>query len=73
MSGSRDGRSMATQEVHPDLPRLTYSADEVAALLGISRAKVYDAIHGGQIPCVRFGRRIVVPARALRALVGDDG
>lgn len=73
MSAPCHGPSMAAHGVHIDRPRLTYTADEVAALLGISRAKVYDAIHAGQIPSVRFGRRVVVPARALHALVGDDG
>jgi excisionase family DNA binding protein len=54
------------------LRRLTYSADEVAALLGLSRAKVYDAIRAGELPSLRFGRRVVVPVRALLALVGES-
>jgi len=53
-------------------PKLTLSADEVAALLGLSRAKVYDAIRTGEIPSIRFGRRVLVPRASLYALVGAE-
>jgi excisionase family DNA binding protein len=49
--------------------KLTLSADEVAALLGVSRAKVYEAIHEGELPSIRLGRRVLVPTRALYELV----
>jgi excisionase family DNA binding protein len=49
--------------------RLTLTADEVAGLLGLSRAKVYEAIRSGEIPSIRFGRRILVPARRFYDLV----
>lgn len=38
--------------------RLTLSVEEVAQLLGLSRSAVYEAIARGDIPALRFGRRI---------------
>lgn len=54
----------------PSATKLTLSADEVAASLGVSRAKVYEAIHVGELPSIRFGRRVLVPTHALYELVG---
>ena len=49
--------------------RLTLSVEEAAAVLGISRALAYELVGRGELPCLRLGRRIVVPRRALLALV----
>ncbi len=49
--------------------RATYSVDEVAQLLGIARTTAYESIHRGEIPAVRFGRRIVVLRHALDGLL----
>ncbi len=43
-----------------------------AALLGISRASAYEAVRRGEIPSLRFNRRVVVPTAALRRLLGLD-
>lgn len=40
---------------------LTYSVDEVAGLLHISRGAAYQHVRDGQIPAIRMGRRWVVP------------
>lgn len=53
--------------------RVTYSVAEVAAQLGISRNSAYEAVRLGEIPSLRFGRRIVVPAAALEQLLLDAG
>lgn len=62
---------MAAIAHHP--PRRTYTVTEAAALLGISRAKAYDCVRSGELPALRFGRRIVVPAAALERLLVGDG
>lgn len=49
--------------------RLTLTVEEAAAALGISRAFAYEAVHRGEIPHVRIGRRILVPKAALEQLV----
>jgi excisionase family DNA binding protein len=51
--------------------RLTFTVDEVAIALGISRSSAYECAKRGEIPTVRFGRRIVVPRRAVLALLGE--
>jgi excisionase family DNA binding protein len=48
-------------------PRQTYSVEEAAAILGISRSHAYACVKSGDLPSIRYRRRIVVPARALEA------
>ena len=52
--------------------RLTLTVDEVAIALGISRSSAYECARRGEIPTVRLGRRLVVPRRAVLALLGED-
>jgi excisionase family DNA binding protein len=53
--------------------RRTYTVDETAALLGISRSSAYECVRRGEIPSVRFGRRIVVLRDVLDRLLRDAG
>jgi excisionase family DNA binding protein len=53
--------------------RLTVTVEEAAAALGISRGLAYALVRRGDIPSVRLGRRIVVPVRALDAVLDGDG
>ncbi len=41
---------------------LAVSVARAAKLLSVSRAGLYNAIARGEVPCVRIGRRVVVPA-----------
>jgi excisionase family DNA binding protein len=50
---------------------LTLSVTETANRLGISRAFAYELVARGELPCLRFGRRVVVPRRALERLVEE--
>jgi excisionase family DNA binding protein len=63
------GERRASWEVGVERERLTLSVEEAAAVLGISRALTYELVARGELPCLRLGRRIVVPRRALLALV----
>ena len=56
----------------PTSERLTYTVDEIAALLGISRGTAYEGIRTGQIPSIRISRRILIPRRAIESLLGRD-
>ena len=58
----------ATAVGRPDEP-LTLSVAATAKILGLSRNSVYDAIRTGQIPSLRFGKRIVVPRAALNKML----
>lgn len=49
--------------------RATLSVEEAAQILGIGRSAAYEAVHQGQIPYLRIGRRILIPRRALTALL----
>lgn len=46
---------------------LTYSVEEVAALLGIARGVAYESVRNGEIPATRVGRRWLVPRRRFHA------
>jgi excisionase family DNA binding protein len=52
--------------------RLVLSVTEAAGLLGISRGLAYELVARGELPSLRLGRRIVVPRRALEALLEPD-
>jgi hypothetical protein len=42
-------------------------------VLGLSRNKAYEAAARGEIPTLRFGKRIVVPTMPLRRMLGLEG
>jgi len=50
----------------------TYSVDETARMLGISRTTAYRQVQRGAIPSVRFGKAIRVPKAQLMAMLGED-
>ena len=52
--------------------QLTFTIDEVATLLGISRSTAYECAHRGELPVLRFGRRLVVTRSTLVRLLGDE-
>ena len=45
--------------------RLCITVTEAAAMLGISRNHAYDMVKRGELPVVRFGKRILIPRIAL--------
>jgi excisionase family DNA binding protein len=49
--------------------RLTLTVEEAGQLLGVSRSYAYELVRQGALPCLRLGRRIVIPVRALEALL----
>jgi len=56
----------------PAIERATLSVSEAAAMLGISRDAAYDAARRGELPTLRFGRRVLVSKAVLdRILAGE--
>ena len=53
------------------MDNLLLKVPEVAQRLGISRAKVYELIAGGQLPSVKIGGCRRVRSRDLAAFVND--
>jgi excisionase family DNA binding protein len=45
--------------------------EEAAALLRISRSSAYEAVARGELPVVKFGRRLRVPRAVLARLAGE--
>lgn len=48
---------------------ISFSPQQAAAKLGISRGLCYRLIANGTLPAVRLGRRLVIPVAALEALL----
>jgi len=51
----------------------TLTIPEAAAVLRINRNVAYAAARRGEIPTIKFGRAIRVPAVALQRLLGEAG
>jgi excisionase family DNA binding protein len=58
---------MATPE--SSLQRKTYTVEEAARVLGISRNSAYEAVRLGQVPHLKIGRRIIIPRAALERML----
>jgi len=50
-------------------PPLTITVLEAARRLGIGKNQAYEAARQGQLPTIRFGRRLVVPVAAFEAML----
>ncbi len=49
----------------PRMSRKTFTANEAAAELGVSSARVRQMVVDGSLPVSRFGRALVISAEAL--------
>lgn len=54
---------------HGGRDTLVLSVAKTAVVLGISDDLVYELIVRGELPCLRFGRRRVVPRRAIELVI----
>ena len=45
------------------------TVEEAAAYLRICRGLAFAAVQDGSLPCVRIGRRILIPRRRLESLL----
>jgi excisionase family DNA binding protein len=52
---------------------LVFSVVEAAQLLGISRPTAYTLVNTGQIPSIRYGRRLLIPRVALMKMLEEAG
>jgi len=46
-----------------------YTVDQVSEILGISRTSAYKAVHNGEIPSIRIGKRILIPKSEVKYIV----
>jgi len=50
-------------------PPAFYSVAATARMFGMSQMTLYRAIHAGQFPAVRIRGRLIVPAKAIEAMI----
>lgn len=50
---------------------MTVSVVEAAKILGISRNAAYSAVHSGELPSFRIGRRILVSRLILEQILSN--
>lgn len=53
------------REVNLDRPRVLYRVEDAAALLSVSRNRIYELIRSNQLRSVQVGSSRRVPARSL--------
>ena len=53
--------------------RLVLTIEETARRLGIGLNQCYAAAKSGEIPTIRIGKRFLVPAAALKAMLANAG
>jgi excisionase family DNA binding protein len=69
--GTSQGWRSARTDGGPE--RLTYSVEEVAEVLGLSRSKTYDLVARGEIPVVPLtGRRKLIARVTVERLLCDE-
>ena len=51
--------------------RLAYRVAEAAELVGVSRTKMYELIAAGDMPTIKIGSAVRVPADALREWIAE--
>ena len=61
---------MATREATESL---VYDVPTAGKMLNLSRATAYSMCAQGVIPTIRFGKRVVVPRKALEELLASTG
>jgi excisionase family DNA binding protein len=66
---SRVGSSTWRLSQLDQLPALL-RVEQAGELLGLSRSAAYRAAAGGDLPTIRFGRRLYVPTARLLELLG---
>ena len=59
---------MVTYNSREQLP-LILNAEQVALILGISRAGAYQLFHRADFPCVKLGKRMIVKRNKLFAWI----
>ena len=64
---------MKHNEPQEDFDLKVFTVSEVAKIPRIGKDTAYEAVRRGEIPHMRFGKRIVVPAVAHAKLMAGEG
>lgn len=57
------------RRLQPSPERRTYSVDEAAAVLGVSRSTLYECVKAGEIRAIRLRSRILIPSATIDKLI----
>lgn len=66
---SNDSQQESSTDNSGNRAPLFYTVPDAARLIGTAPVTLYRAIRHGEFPAMRIGRRVVVPARAIEAMV----
>ena len=69
VSGGTPPQSVET--THPELPDVL-TVREAANVLRVGAHTIYEAVQQNQLPCVRMGRRILIPKIQILKLLDAD-
>jgi excisionase family DNA binding protein len=56
----------------PQPCKATYTVDEAAGMLGVSRNSAYQAARAGELPVIRIGKRLLVPRHAFEKMLAGN-
>ena len=54
------------------LDRLSYKPNEAAAVIGISRNRVFEMLKSGDLASVKYGRTRLISRRAIEQFLGTE-
>jgi hypothetical protein len=66
-----DLRREQSERSEPDLGRRVYTIPEAGRMAGLKRGASYAAARRGEIPTIKFGKLLKVPAAAWHRIVGE--
>ncbi|NML94729.1 helix-turn-helix domain-containing protein [Novosphingobium olei] len=64
-----DNRAAAATAAEP----LAYSIAEASRVTTLCKSQIYNLIRAGKLEARKLGRRTLIPARSLRALIEGEG
>ena len=64
--------TIAEIDSKPPLERLAFKPHEAAAVLGVSRNRVFELLATGDIASVRYGRTRLIPRQAIERFLKVD-
>jgi excisionase family DNA binding protein len=58
-----------TTIVPEPITRRTFTIPEAAVIVGVGKSTMYEHVKNGDVPCVRLGRRVVIPAHVIESML----
>ncbi|MGY3489627.1 excisionase family DNA binding protein [Bradyrhizobium sp. USDA 4011] len=66
---AKSAKKRATPVAAPTTATMTI--DEAAKRLRIGRNQAYEAVHRGDLPVIKIGKRLLIPTAALDRMLGE--